>query len=167
MSVQGRKRKVFSSWLLKNRTQILANKAYYQANVIDARTVLTEYMMAFSFILFSLRIPTRPYLPDERTSGIRIICSVISAIFGWWGFPHGPIFTLQALYSNLRGGRKYTVEDLFQALDAEDADDVAKGKKPSYTKYLGKRALVIAASVLICMLALILYHYLKGNGYIY
>lgn len=30
--------------------------------------------------------------------------SLISFIFGWWGFPWGPIRTLQSLSINFRGG---------------------------------------------------------------
>ncbi len=32
--------------------------------------------------------------------------SLVSGVFGWWGFPWGPIYTVPALYHNAVGGKK-------------------------------------------------------------
>lgn len=36
--------------------------------------------------------------------------TLLSLLLGWWGFPWGPIYTLQALAANLQGGRDMTSE---------------------------------------------------------
>ncbi|MBK9774513.1 MAG: hypothetical protein IPP57_27425 [Candidatus Obscuribacter sp.] len=38
--------------------------------------------------------------------------TLISLIFGWWGFPFGPIYTIGALINNLSGGKNVTTEFL-------------------------------------------------------
>lgn len=34
--------------------------------------------------------------------------TLLSLVAGWWGIPWGPIFTIQSLYVNLRGGNDVT-----------------------------------------------------------
>ena len=34
----------------------------------------------------------------------------LSLLAGWWGIPWGPIWTIQALVTNLRGGKDVTAE---------------------------------------------------------
>lgn len=34
--------------------------------------------------------------------------TLISLVAGWWGIPFGPIFTIQSLWVNLRGGKDVT-----------------------------------------------------------
>ncbi len=36
--------------------------------------------------------------------------TLISLIAGWWGFPWGPIYNLEALICDLRGGEDVTTE---------------------------------------------------------
>ena len=36
--------------------------------------------------------------------------TILSLLFGWWGIPWGPIYTIQALWLNLRGGKDVTQE---------------------------------------------------------
>ncbi len=32
--------------------------------------------------------------------------TIVSALFGWWGIPWGPIYTIQAIAENLAGGQQ-------------------------------------------------------------
>jgi hypothetical protein len=34
--------------------------------------------------------------------------TLLSAVLGWWGIPWGPIYTVQSIYVNSRGGRDVT-----------------------------------------------------------
>ncbi len=36
--------------------------------------------------------------------------TAISLLLGWWGIPWGPIYTIQSLLTNLRGGKNLTQE---------------------------------------------------------
>lgn len=39
-----------------------------------------------------------------------LIFTLISFIFGWWGIPWGPIYTIGSIGTNLMGGRDVTSE---------------------------------------------------------
>ncbi len=61
-------------------------------------------------------------LTFKRTSGVYLIRSgknavakgfpftLLSVIFGWWGIPYGPKYTLESIRTNLRGGKDVTDE---------------------------------------------------------
>jgi len=53
--------------------------------------------------------------------------TALSLVAGWWGIPWGPIFTVQALYVNLRGGRDIT-EQMLNAMQASTARVAVTGK---------------------------------------
>ena len=36
--------------------------------------------------------------------------TLLSLIFGWWGFPWGPIYTIGAIVTNCKGGRDISSE---------------------------------------------------------
>ena len=36
--------------------------------------------------------------------------TLLSLLLGWWGIPWGPIYTIQSLWVNLKGGRDVTQE---------------------------------------------------------
>ncbi|MCF6352111.1 MAG: hypothetical protein L3J06_03780 [Cyclobacteriaceae bacterium] len=48
----------------------------------------------------------------ESTAKHSIDFTLITLIFGWWGVPWGPIYSIGALYSNLTGGEDITQEVL-------------------------------------------------------
>ena len=35
---------------------------------------------------------------------------LVSLFLGWWGIPWGPIYTIQSLWTNLRGGKDVTAQ---------------------------------------------------------
>jgi len=36
--------------------------------------------------------------------------TLLTLVAGWWGFPWGPIYSVQSIYSNLSGGKDVTKE---------------------------------------------------------
>ena len=58
----------------------------------------------------------------KRTSGVYLVrkgerivskglpFTMISALFGWWGLPFGPKYTLESIRTNLKGGKDVTDE---------------------------------------------------------
>lgn len=58
----------------------------------------------------------------KRTSGVYLVrggesirakgrpFTIISALFGWWGIPFGPKYTLECIRTNLKGGKDVTDE---------------------------------------------------------
>lgn len=71
-----------------------------------------------SVILITFKRPSAVYFipAGEGTLGKSISYTLISALLGWWGFPWGPIYTIGALFNNLKGGRDVTLE-VMNALD--------------------------------------------------
>ena len=79
------------------------------------RFVIFEYCISIVVLSF------------KRVSGVHFIktedsvfrkgapYSLISLLFGWWGIPWGPIWTVSTLVTNCRGGRDITSE-VMQAL---------------------------------------------------
>ena len=50
---------------------------------------------------------------------------LISVLLGWWGIPWGPIWTIQSLYINLKGGKDITSEVLKLAQQVAPGSDIA------------------------------------------
>jgi hypothetical protein len=65
-----------------------------------------------SLLLITLKRTSGTYLVRQGESAIgkRIFYSIISLLFGWWGIPFGPKFTIDAIRANLRGGKNVTDE---------------------------------------------------------
>jgi hypothetical protein len=76
-----------------------------------ARFVVFEYCISLILVTFKRRssiyfIPAG-VSPWRKSIGF----TLITILLGWWGIPWGPIYTVKALYINLRGGLDLT-EDL-------------------------------------------------------
>ena len=99
-------------WLKKNRTQVLESGATYKNHFITKETQIVRFLFVFSFILFTSRVPSRWYVKGKDNTSLALSAYTLgSAVAGWWGIPWGPIYTIQALYRNLRGGYCMSVAD--------------------------------------------------------
>lgn len=82
------------------------------ARALDAGARFVVYPYCISLGIVSLR----------RASGVRMIApgqgsivgglpfALVSLVFGWWGIPWGPIWTVQTIWSVLQGGTDVTNE---------------------------------------------------------
>jgi hypothetical protein len=72
------------------------------------RFVIFHY--AISIIVLSFRRPSAVYFirSGESTLAKSIGFTILTLLVGWWGIPFGPIFTIQALVTNSRGGKDVT-----------------------------------------------------------
>jgi Ca2+/Na+ antiporter len=99
-------------WLKKNRTQVLESGGTYNGHSITKDTQIIRYLFVFSFILFTSRVPSRWYVKGKDNTALAVAAYTLgSAVAGWWGVPWGPVYTVQALYRNLRGGYRVSVAD--------------------------------------------------------
>ena len=55
--------------------------------------------------------------PDDSRFRLGLRYSLISLLFGWWGIPWGPIWTLGTVFKNLGGGVDVTA-NVLSALNA-------------------------------------------------
>lgn len=78
------------------------------------RFVVYEY--CFSIIIMTFKRGSDVYFvrADESRFMKGLGFTMISLLFGWWGFPWGFIYTPMALFTNLGGGRDVTNEIMAQ-----------------------------------------------------
>lgn len=48
--------------------------------------------------------------PGKSATSKAFPFTLISILFGWWGIPNGPGYTLESLRTNFRGGKDVTEE---------------------------------------------------------
>lgn len=70
------------------------------------------YPYTISFIVITLRKTSGVYLikAGENPLSRSWRFTLISLLFGWWGIPFGPKFTLQSIKVNQKGGKDVTDE---------------------------------------------------------
>ena len=73
-----------------------------------AKFVLFQYCI--SIIIMTFKRSSNIYFvrAGESAAGKGIVFTLISLLLGWWGIPWGPIYTIQALVTNLQGGKDVT-----------------------------------------------------------
>ncbi|MBN2612540.1 MAG: hypothetical protein JXB00_13370 [Bacteroidales bacterium] len=70
------------------------------------------YQYCVSIVVLTFKRPSSIYFLRAGESGFSksIIFTLISSLFGWWGIPWGPIYTIGSLVTNLGGGKNVTKE---------------------------------------------------------
>ncbi len=73
---------------------------------------LVFYQYAISVLVMSFRRSSDVYFIPAGESAVKkgLPWSLISLVAGWWGIPWGPIFTIQSLVTNFKGGKDVTAE---------------------------------------------------------
>lgn len=105
----------FLGWLSSNAEAISRGGVARGQIVVRPETELMVYEAASSFFVVTLRLRSRMFLAGEREAGTaRWMYSLASLIFGWWGIPWGPIWTIGAVVRNARGGHRLRVADLLR-----------------------------------------------------
>ena len=76
------------------------------------RFVIFQYCV--SVLVMSFKRPSSIYFikAEESALGKGLGFSLISLLFGWWGIPWGPIWTIGSLVTNSRGGVNVTSQVL-------------------------------------------------------
>ena len=94
-----------------------------------AKFVLFQYCI--SVIILTFRRPSDIYFlrVGENPVGKGLPFTLLSLVGGWWGIPWGPIYTIQSIYNNSRGGKDMTAA-VVNSLRAQAAPTAAKGPIP-------------------------------------
>ena len=73
---------------------------------------LVYYQYAISIVVMSFRRASSIYFIPAGENAIAqgLPWSGLSLLAGWWGIPWGPIWTIQALVTNFKGGKDVTAE---------------------------------------------------------
>ena len=70
------------------------------------------YQYSISILVMSFKRSSDIYFIRAGASDVTpgLLFTVISFIFGWWGIPWGPIYTIGAIFTNFSGGKNVTQE---------------------------------------------------------
>ena len=70
------------------------------------------YAFTISLIVFTFKKTSDVYLLRKNESAVkkRMGFTLLSCLFGWWGFPFGPKYTIESIRSNMKGGKDVTDE---------------------------------------------------------
>jgi len=84
-----------------------------------ARFVLFQYCI--SILVLTFRRASDIYFLRQGESALTkgLPFTLLSLVAGWWGIPWGPIYTIQSVYNNSRGGIDVTLSVL-ESLGAEE-----------------------------------------------
>ena len=110
-----RSRDELLAFLRANLEAVRAGTAVYRGHSVSYATRLRTCQIVVSFLVLTFRLPSRLIVDgSESDRGVRSGCSLVSFVFGWWGIPFGPIWTIRALSSNIHGGDVITVGELLE-----------------------------------------------------
>ncbi len=88
---------------------------------------LVKYQTCFSFVIMSDKFESRYYIKGQHSAvAVASSYTLVTLLLGWWGLPWGPIFTIQAIANNLRGGEAVTVRELLEPKRAESSGHPSK-----------------------------------------
>ena len=120
----------FLIWLSENKHELARDKTAARTwNEVPVKydSYVTQYQFCTSFLIVSFKQPTAFILENSQSkAGVNFICSIVTLIFGWWGIPWGPIYTVQTIFRNLRGGVKTSIEDLIARLENAETGEVER-----------------------------------------
>lgn len=70
------------------------------------------YAFTISLIVITFKRTSGVYLVrcGENAVAKAIPFTILSFLFGWWGFPFGPKYTIESIRTNLSGGKNVTDE---------------------------------------------------------
>ena len=70
------------------------------------------FRFCISIVVMTFRRSSDIYFlrPGESAVAKGMPYTLLSLLFGWWGIPWGPIYTVSSLYKNLTGGENVTAE---------------------------------------------------------
>jgi hypothetical protein len=89
-----------------------------------ARFVFFQYCI--SIVVLTFRRASDIYFLRQGQSAVTkgLPFTLLSLVAGWWGIPWGPIYTIQSVYNNSRGGKDVTASVL-NSVRAESAAPAA------------------------------------------
>src|SRR3954451_14129736 len=73
-----------------------------------AKFVVFQYCVSVILMTFKRGSDIYFIRANESTVKHSIGFTLISFLFGWWGIPWGPIYTIGSLHTNLSGGKDVT-----------------------------------------------------------
>ncbi|RPI93727.1 MAG: hypothetical protein EHM40_08885 [Chloroflexi bacterium] len=78
------------------------------------------YQYCISLLIITFKRPTNIYFIRQEESAVvkGLPFTLLSFLLGWWGIPWGPIYTIQSIWINFKGGKDVTDEVLASIVSA-------------------------------------------------
>ena len=94
---------------IKNIDGLSAQDLQHEA---DRGAKFVYYAYTISLLVVTFKKTSDVYLirKGESTKSKGNPFTILSLLFGWWGIPFGPTYTLQSIRTNLKGGKDVTDE---------------------------------------------------------
>ena len=86
--------------------------------------VVFQYCFSIIIMTFKRGSDIHFIKSGESAASKSIGFTLLSLVFGWWGFPWGPIYTIGSVYTNLSGGKDIT-QEILNSLNASAAEQEA------------------------------------------
>ncbi|AYL96958.1 hypothetical protein [Mucilaginibacter celer] len=91
------------TYIIKNTGGISLSEFY---DCLNKGGKIVIYGYCISLIALTYRLISPPHLirPGESQSKFKRHYNTLSLIFGWWGFPWGPIYSIDMIKVNAKNG---------------------------------------------------------------
>lgn len=88
------------------------------------------YQYCISVVVLTFKRPSNIYFMKSGESAVLkgLPFTLVSLVAGWWGIPWGPIYTVQSVYNNFRGGKDVT-KDVVASFQQSAAGRPAQASK--------------------------------------
>jgi hypothetical protein len=115
---RGKSKDPLLGWILENKALLTrGGSADYQNQPIDRNTELIRFCWVLSVVTLSMKSPGKWMVSDTLRSKLTgAAATIFNLLFGWWGIPWGPIFTVQAVLVNLGRDWKISVDDVLTGI---------------------------------------------------
>lgn len=117
------------------------------------------YVYCVSLLVMTIKRPTSiHFVRAGQSTGVRgLPFTLVTLLFGWWGFPWGPIYSIECLYKNLRGGLDVTDDVLASILPAPKSGPGEIPTAPTLpprppAKSFTRRQLILGATAIIAVI---------------
>lgn len=160
--------KDFKKWLTENKY------GNYNGVEITPTSKLVRYTFVVSLVVITHRSESRYYFEDmekSKASMAKLFSTLGSLLFGWWGLPWGPIWTIKAVIDNMANSDEIIWGSLAGAKEgdynnkSDNADRTLAELNAGVAaeKRKKKIALVIAVIVILLILFFPLIYFLLFN----
>ena len=99
--MQESRKKAFDRFCLENAEKLLNDEeCEFKGKMFKGSNVVVSYQMCISILVLTMTRKTAFYNVDDASPAI--CCTLITALGGWWGFPWGPIRSVQTFINNAK-----------------------------------------------------------------
>ena len=111
--ISDKRNKEFTLFLNANADEILyGSGSEFRGHLYTKETILVRYRMCISYFILTSSQCTY-YVPYEKAGKLAVLTFLITLIGGWWGFPWGPVRTIDTFIKNARKEDMASVAEIY------------------------------------------------------